>query len=342
MRDARSIHMDSVQGELIANDTKILFLFFLFSFHSDGASQLEDRSFEEIEIPVPWGHVAGKWYGSRKEQPLIALHGWQDNAGTFDRLVPLLPRHISVLCIDLPGHGRSSHYPVGMNYYVFWDGIALIRRIVKHFGWAKVKLMGHSLGGALSFLYAASFPDEVSQFISIDLAGPTVRCHKKNAQMTGTCIDKALSYETLPDSKLPCYNYDDSINLVVHAYGGSVDREAAEVLMRRGMNRVPKEKAVEGYHFARDLRLKISMMGMFSLEQVLSYAELIKCHVLNIRAVPGMKFENEEIYSMVIETMRKNANVEYVEVPGTHHLHLTTPERVAGIISAFLMDPDTN
>lgn len=313
------------------------------AYQTDGiAAQHEERSFEEIEIPVPWGYVAGKWYGNRKQQPLIALHGWQDNAGTFDRLVPLLPQHISVLCIDLPGHGRSSHYPPGMNYYVFWDGISLIRRIVKHFGWEKVKLMGHSLGGALSFLYAASFPDDVSQFISIDLAGPTVRCHKKNAQLTGSCIDKALMYETLPESKLPCYNYDESIEVVVHAYGGSVDREGAKVLMRRGMNRVTKDSAEEGYHFSRDLRLKISMMGMFSLEQVLSYAELIKCHVLNIRAVPGMKFEKEEIYSMVIETMRKNANVEYVEVPGTHHLHLDTPERVAGIISTFLLDPDAN
>lgn len=268
------------------------------------------------------------------------MHGWQDNAGTFDRLIPLLPNHIPVLCIDLPGHGHSSHYPAGMNYYIFWDGISLIRRIVKHFGWQKVRLLGHSLGGALSFLYAASFPDDVSQFISIDLAGPTVRCHKKNAQMTGACIDKSFIYETLPESKLPCYKYDEMIDLVVDAYAGSIDRESAKVLMKRGMIPVPQHIANERYQFSRDIRLKISVMGMFSLEQVLSYAELIKCHVLNIKAIPGMKFENEEIYSMVIEAMRKNANVEYKEVPGTHHLHLNTPERIATIISSFLLDPD--
>lgn len=252
----------------------------------------------------------------------------------------MLPHSLPILCIDLPGHGLSSHYPVGMNYYIFWDGIALVRRIVKHFGWEKIKLLGHSLGGALSFLYAASFPDDVSQFISIDLAGPTVRCHKKNAQMTGSCVDKALMYETLPESKLPCYKYDEMIDLVVDAYGGSIDRDSAIILMKRGMSKVSKDINEEGYHFARDLRLKVAMMGMFSLEQVLSYAELIKCHTLNIKAIPGMKFDNEEIYSMVIETMRKNANVEYHEVPGTHHLHLKDPESIAGIISAFLLNPD--
>lgn len=61
---------------------------------------------------MPWGHVSGKWYGSRDEQPMLALHGWLDNCGTFDRLIPLLPTKIPVFSIDLPGHGRSSHFPV--------------------------------------------------------------------------------------------------------------------------------------------------------------------------------------------------------------------------------------
>lgn len=281
--------------------------------------------------------MAGKWYGDRSQQPVLALHGWQDNAGTFDRLIPLLPKCIPVLCIDLPGHGRSSHYPVGVQYYIFWDGISLIRRIVKHFGWQKIKLLGHSLGGALSFMYAASYPDDVEQFISIDLYGPTVRSLKKYASMTGSCIDKALSYENLPTSKLPCYSYDEMISLVMDAYSGSIDRESAETLMIRGMSPVPSHISKEGYHFARDLRLKVSLMGMFSLEQVLAYAEQIKCHVLNIRAVPGMKFENEDVYSTVINAMQTNADVEYVEIPGTHHLHLNTPERIADTISTFLL-----
>lgn len=314
---------------------------FIFGFcvFLDGEKSF-GRKWDEVTIEVPWGHVAGKWYGDRSQQPVLALHGWQDNAGTFDRLIPLLPECIPVLCIDLPGHGRSSHYPVGMQYYIFWDGIALIRRIAKHYGWKKLKLLGHSLGGALSFMYAASYPDDVAQYISIDLYGPTVRSLTKYAKLTGTGIDKALSYETLSPSKLPCYSYEEMISLVMDAYGGSIDRESAEILMIRGMSSVPEHAPNKGYHFARDLRLKVSLMGMFSLEQVLAYADQITCHVLNIRAIPGMKLENEEVYPMVIDAIRKNANVEYVEVPGTHHLHLNTPERIAGIIGSFLLSPE--
>ena len=66
----------------------------------------EEREWQEVTIAVPWGHVAGKWYGDRDKQPVLALHGREDNAGTFDRLIPLMPRTIPVFAIDFPGHGR--------------------------------------------------------------------------------------------------------------------------------------------------------------------------------------------------------------------------------------------
>lgn len=296
-----------------------------------------DGLWEEIQIPVPWGFVAGKWWGPRNKQPVLALHGWQDNAGTFDNLCPLLSPTLSILCIDLPGHGQSSHYPKGMQYYLFWDGITLIRRIVHHFKWSRITLLGHSLGGALSFMYAASFPDNVEKFISIDIAGPTVRDHKKSAANTGESIDRFLKYENLPMSKMPCYEYEELIDIVVDAYAGSVDRDGAKILMQRGMGSAPKSINEKGFHFVRDLRLKVSLLGMFSMEQVICYAEQIKCDVLNIRAIPGMKFDNEEVYPKILEHTRKNAkSVKYEEVPGTHHIHLNTAERVSKLIDEFL------
>lgn len=271
---------------------------------------------------------------------MLAIHGWQDNCGTFDRLIPLLPEGLSVLAIDLPGHGKSSHYPKGMQYFLFWDGIALIRRIVKYHKWTKLVLLGHSLGGALSFLYASCFNDEndTAKFISIDIAGPTVRDHVKLASQTGDSIDKALMYEKLPITKMPCYNYEDMIELVLHAYAGSVDLESVKILMKRGMAPAPAHLNKEGYHFSRDLRLKVSMMGMFNEEQVLTYAKQIRCEMLNIRGVPGMNFGDPNVYPKVIEAVRENAKrVVYEEVEGTHHLHLVTPERISEAVTDFLL-----
>lgn len=81
---------------------------------------------------------AGKWWGPSELQPILALHGRQDNAGSFDTLMPLLSDDVSVLCLDMPGHGLSSHYPKSQFYYVYWDGVIFLRRIIKHFKWNKV------------------------------------------------------------------------------------------------------------------------------------------------------------------------------------------------------------
>ncbi|XP_055598621.1 probable serine hydrolase [Uranotaenia lowii] len=297
------------------------------------------RKTEEIEIPVPWGIVAGKWWGPRNKQPVLAIHGWQDNAGTFDRLCPLLPDEIPILAIDLPGHGKSSHYPVGMHYYIFWDGIALIRRIVKHFAWSNVILMGHSLGGALSFMYAAAYPDQVESFISIDIAGPPARDHREQAANLGESIDRFLHYEKLPESKTPCYKYEDAVDVVHAAYEGSVDMQSVEILMRRGMSSALARFNKPGYYFARDLRLKVALMGMLGLEQVIAHAEKIKCRVLNIRADPGRTWENPEYYPSVIEAMKKSAReVIYLQIPGTHHIHLVNPERISIHVTRFLIE----
>lgn len=80
----------------------------------------------------------GKWWGPWDQQPIVAIHGWQDNAATFDRLIELLPSNVAVLAIDLPGHGLSSHLPTGLHYYIFWDGLIALRRVIKYYKWNKV------------------------------------------------------------------------------------------------------------------------------------------------------------------------------------------------------------
>ncbi|XP_023942187.1 probable serine hydrolase [Bicyclus anynana] len=291
---------------------------------------------EEIEIPVPWGHVSGRWWGLRNKQPLIAIHGWQDNAGTWDNLIPLLPANTSVLCIDLPGHGLSSPYPPGMVYYIFWDGIVLLRRIAKYFKWQKISLMGHSLGGALSFMYAASFPDDVDRIICIDIASPAVRVPETMVKNTASIIDKNLEYENLSDDKIPCYDYEEMIDIVCDAYKGSVSRENCKVLMKRGMAPAPAHMKKRGYYFKRDPRLKVAGLAMMSIETALEYASKVTCKVLNIRAIPGQKWERLDYYLDVVEKLKKTAKVQYIEVEGTHHVQLNAPENIVNIVEDFL------
>lgn len=114
--------------------------------------------------------------------------------------------------------------------------------------------MGHSLGGAVSFLYAASYPDETEFVISLDIASPSVRDISKTVDITGDHIDKFLKFENLTLDSVPCYDYSDMIDIVHEAYKGGITRSSAEVLMKRGM----QPALVSGkYSFCRDPRLKV-------------------------------------------------------------------------------------
>lgn len=291
-------------------------------------------NFEEISIPVPWGHISGKWWGPRDIQPVLAIHGWQDNSGTFDNLAPLLVKSdVAVFCIDLPGHGNSSHYGPGQFYYIFWDGFLVTRRIVKHFNWSNISILGHSLGGAIAFLYASIFPNDISKYISIDISSPSVRSVSRMLKLSSGAVDKYLQYEMMNSDSVPCYEYKDMIDLVEDAHGGSCTRQSCEILMRRGMKSIGDNK----YVFARDPRLKVSSLAFVSEDQVLEMAKKIVCKVMNIRGSPGMKFENEEFYSVVLDEIEHTAAVlERHVIPGTHHLHLNNAESITGIITEFL------
>jgi len=75
--------------------------------------------FEEVRLSLPHLEVAAHLYGPDDGKPVIALHGWLDNAATFSRLAPRL-QGLRIVALDLPGHGHSDHRPIGAGYNI-WD-----------------------------------------------------------------------------------------------------------------------------------------------------------------------------------------------------------------------------
>jgi len=94
--------------------------------------------------------------------PVVCLHGIGDNSESFSPLITQLIENYHLnqtfLSLDLPGHGRSYHNKT--NYYEFFvEGALVVLRAMKHFGWDKVTLLGHSLGAGLAFGFAGTFPE---------------------------------------------------------------------------------------------------------------------------------------------------------------------------------------
>jgi pimeloyl-ACP methyl ester carboxylesterase len=76
---------------------------------------------EEIRLNLPHLEMAAHLYGPEDGHPVIALHGWLDNAATFTRLAPMLPG-LRILALDFAGHGYSAHRPPGGSYLI-WDNV---------------------------------------------------------------------------------------------------------------------------------------------------------------------------------------------------------------------------
>lgn len=192
-------------------------------------------------------------------------------------------------------------------------------------------MLGHSLGGAISFLYAATFPAEVKKYISIDIPGPTVRNEKTHAILAGS-IDKFLEYDGISKDKMPSYTFEEALDLVKKAYNNSANEESCKILLKRGLVR----NKDGGYHFSRDLRLKVCLLGFFTLEQILDFAKRVTCEVMNIRADPGMNYSKEN-YDAIMGEIEKNAKkLERHVVPGPHHLHMDNADSISGIICDFI------
>ena len=54
--------------------------------------------------------------------------------------------------------------------------------------------MGHSLGAAIGFLYAASYPDDTEMLISIDTVAPVIFDPSEIVKNTGPNIDKLVLF----------------------------------------------------------------------------------------------------------------------------------------------------
>ncbi len=101
--------------------------------------------------------------------PLVMLHGLTGHARTWDETAGALSQRYRVLALDQRGHGDSEWapryglVPMAEDVLGFLDALGL----------ADVTLMGLSMGGLVSFVFAAAHPDRVTRMVIMDI-GPEI------------------------------------------------------------------------------------------------------------------------------------------------------------------------
>lgn len=119
-----------------------------------------------LNIYVQLFFVVKAW-GKPTDKPILLTHGRSDNAGSFDLLIPHLPKTFYYICIDLPSHGRSSHLPRYIPIHTI-DYVMVYKLVLEYFKRKTYILLGHSYGAGIGQYFARFYPEYVEKIINID------------------------------------------------------------------------------------------------------------------------------------------------------------------------------
>jgi len=274
----------------------------------------------DIELELPHLRLAAREWGDQDGEPVVALHGWLDNAASFDTLAPLLP-DLHLVAIDLPGHGRSQHRPPGVVHH-FVDWVPEVAAAADAMGWDTFSLLGHSMGAGISSLVPAVFPDRVRRVALLEGAGPLASDAGKAPEQLISALDDEAKARAADQRIFP--DLETAISARMRDTDLSI--EAARRLVERG-----SEYVDGGVRFIHDPRLKTRSRLRFTENQVHAFLAAIRCPVLAVGATAGWPFPKD----VVEARLALIPSLERVVVEGGHHVHLTHPERVAPLVGAF-------
>ncbi|XP_047021249.1 probable serine hydrolase [Helicoverpa zea] len=294
---------------------------------------------KEIQIPVSYGHISGKLWGSGDKQPILALHGWQDNAGTWDPLIPMIIKDRPILALDFPGHGLSSW--ISGTTYNEWEWPRLILYLKDYFKWDKVSFLSHSMGAIAAMRFACLFPDDVDFYIAIDSF--ILEGHDLNTlvdKIYPKLMQKGLMSQNWLDKEPPAYTLEEIPKTWNIATNGSIAVESVQHLLKRGV----KQSKIDPnkYYFSRDPRVKYALLIPEDKKMVEALVRRLKCPMLHIKAIDSPFSSSKFSLEMRDILQKQNDKYEFHFVPGTHHVHLNNPEVVAPIIEKFIQNYKLN
>ncbi|MFC0517336.1 alpha/beta fold hydrolase [Mucilaginibacter angelicae] len=101
--------------------------------------------------------------------PLMLVHGFPQNWYMWNRLLPELSKHFTVIAPDLRGVGESGK-PKGC--YDKKTMAVDLHELAKKLGYKKIDIAGHDIGMMVAYAYAAQFPNEVNKLALLDALIP--------------------------------------------------------------------------------------------------------------------------------------------------------------------------
>lgn len=271
---------------------------------------------EELQL----GSTRALAWGDESAPPVLALHGWLDNAASFIPLAEHLDG-IRLVAMDAPGHGRSAHYPPGRPYHLL-DAVFDVLEAADRLGWERFSLLGHSLGGVVSVFTALAAPRRVERLALIEGLAPISRPEGEGAERLRRAVNQHRSLGTERHVMT-----SQEVALRARRRGSDLPEAAARLLVERGC------EAVEGgFVWRHDPRLQLGSLNYLSEAQVLAYLRELNTEALLVVGESGLLLHRPG----AAERMAAVRNLRVERLAGGHHLHMESPEAVGRLLRSFL------
>jgi pimeloyl-ACP methyl ester carboxylesterase len=281
-------------------------------------------------VPLQWQvnnlQLAGLSWGDPGEKPLLALHGWFDNAASFACLAPLLTGY-HVVALDLTGHGMSDHRSADASYQI-WDDLPEILGVLEALGWDQFDLIGHSRGAIIATLLASAFPQRIHHLLLLDAVSPEAVAQENFPTQLRRALLEKLSLLYRPNKVFA--NVEEA---VTSRSDRGLSTSAARLLVERNLRVCP-----QGVTWTTDPRLHGASAVKLTEGQSRAVLQALTMPTLLMVA------EAHSLQSPILleRAQRYIAGLTVHTIDGGHHFHMEScVAEVAHSLQQFLADRRT-
>ncbi len=275
-----------------------------------------------IEQAIALAHLTlhAQVWGDEALPPLLALHGWLDNAGSFARLAPRLAARHRVIALDLPGHGHSGHLGAGATYH-YIDYVQAVLAAADALRLDRYSLLGHSLGAGVAALAAAAQPQRIDRLLLIEGLGPLGDDGANTLQRFRDAMAPR------GDRRKPLRVFCDTAQAInARSMASGLPAELAQPIVERGLVATDG-----GWRWRSDPRLTRPSAVRMAESQVHALLRGITAPTALLLAQPASPYLPSAPMQARADCV---ANIRVSHLAGGHHLHLEHPAEVTAWIDA--------
>ena len=260
-------------------------------------------------------------WGPSDAPPVILLHGFAQNAHSWDYTALALGQMYRVISLDARGHGDSD-WADDADYSTAAHQRDL-DRFIEQFDSVTVTLVGLSMGGRSSYVYASRRPENVRGLVIVD-SGPTWP-KADRARLSGG--RRIMDFVTLPDELDTWEEFVERI----HQYNPRRSVQEVRDTLIHKVRQAPNGKWT--WKYDRVLRDPHRPREVVPADEQWRRIEAISCPTLLVRGAESDILAQETAAEMAVRMQ----DCKVVEVEGAGHLVPgDNPRQFVAVVSGWL------